>query len=110
MSVGQSMRRGLTASPRLARPICRVDSTRTVGVHVYVTVLSNTGREAVAAMLGSGDFFSDGSLAGQPVRMASATAITPSVILRIHQGCDGQAAPQAARDVGSVHHAHAGAE
>jgi CRP/FNR family transcriptional regulator, cyclic AMP receptor protein len=44
-------------------------------------VLSKGGREAVVAMLGPGDFFGEGCLASQPLRMSSATAITPSVIL-----------------------------
>ena len=39
----------------------------------------------VVAMLGPGDFFGEGCLAGQPVRMGSATAITPSVILLINK-------------------------
>jgi CRP/FNR family transcriptional regulator, cyclic AMP receptor protein len=47
---------------------------------VKLSVLSKTGREAVVAMLGPGDFFGEGCLAGQPIRMGSATAITPSVI------------------------------
>ena len=50
---------------------------------VKLSVLSKTGREAVVAMLGPGDFFGEGCLAGQPVRMASATAITGSSILVI---------------------------
>jgi CRP-like cAMP-binding protein len=50
---------------------------------VKLSVLSKTGREAVVAMLGPGDFFGEGCLAGQPVRIGSATAITPSVILLI---------------------------
>src|SRR5260370_37296496 len=48
---------------------------------VKLSVLSKTGREAVVAMLGPGDFFGEGCLAGQPTRMGSATAITPSTIL-----------------------------
>src|SRR3954452_1990956 len=52
---------------------------------VKLSVLSNTGREAVVAMLGPGDFFGEGCLAGQPVRMGSATAITPSTILRLRK-------------------------
>jgi CRP/FNR family transcriptional regulator, cyclic AMP receptor protein len=52
---------------------------------VKLSVLSKTGREAVVAMLGPGDFFGEGCLAGQPVRMGSAAAITPSVILRINK-------------------------
>jgi len=53
---------------------------------VKLSVLSKAGREAVVAMLGPGDFFGEGCLAGQPVRMGSASAITPSVILRITKG------------------------
>jgi CRP/FNR family transcriptional regulator, cyclic AMP receptor protein len=48
---------------------------------VKLSVLSKTGREAVVAMLGPGDFFGEGCLAGQPVCMGSATAITGSTIL-----------------------------
>jgi len=50
---------------------------------VKLSVLSKTGREAVVAMLGPGDFFGEGCLAGQPVRMGSATTLTPSVILLV---------------------------
>ncbi len=50
---------------------------------VKLSVLSKGGREAVVAMLGPGDFFGEGCLAGQPLRMGSATAITPSVILLV---------------------------
>jgi CRP/FNR family transcriptional regulator, cyclic AMP receptor protein len=50
---------------------------------VKLSVLSKTGREAVVAMLGPGDFFGEGCLAGQAVRMGSATAITPSTILLV---------------------------
>jgi CRP-like cAMP-binding protein len=50
---------------------------------VKLSVMSNTGREGVVAMLGPGDFFGEGCLAGQMVRMGSARAVTPSVILRV---------------------------
>jgi CRP/FNR family cyclic AMP-dependent transcriptional regulator len=50
---------------------------------VKLSVLSKTGREAVVAMLGPGDFFGEGCLAGQPVRMGSATAIVGSTILLV---------------------------
>src|SRR6476620_6436329 len=53
---------------------------------VKLSVLSKTGREAVVAMLGPGEFFGEGCLAGQPLRMGTATAITPSVILLIDKG------------------------
>src|SRR5216684_6798739 len=52
---------------------------------VKLSVISKAGREAVVAMLGPGDFFGEGSLAGQPVRMGSATALTGSTILRIEK-------------------------
>jgi CRP-like cAMP-binding protein len=48
---------------------------------VKLSVLSKTGREAVVAMLGPGDFFGEGCLAGQSVRMGSATATSASTIL-----------------------------
>jgi len=50
---------------------------------VKLSVLSKAGREAVVAMLGPADFFGEGGLAGQPFRMGSATATTPSTILLI---------------------------
>jgi CRP-like cAMP-binding protein len=50
---------------------------------VRLSVLSKTGREAVIATLGPGAFFGEGCLAGQLIRMGSATAITPSTILII---------------------------
>jgi len=50
---------------------------------VKLSVRSKTGREAVVAMLGPADFFGEGCLAGQPIRMGSATAITPSTILLV---------------------------
>ena len=52
---------------------------------VKLSVLSKRGKEAVVAMLGPGDFFGEGCLAGQPVRMGSATAMTPSAILRVEK-------------------------
>ena len=50
---------------------------------VKLTVLSARGKEAVVAILGSGDFFGEGGLAGQPLRMATATSMTECSILRI---------------------------
>lgn len=50
---------------------------------VKLSVLSKTGREAVVAMLGPGDFFGEGCLAGQPLRVGSATALTRSAILHV---------------------------
>jgi len=50
---------------------------------VKLSVLSKAGKEAVVAILGAGDFFGEGCLAGQPVRMGSATATEGSTILLI---------------------------
>jgi CRP-like cAMP-binding protein len=52
---------------------------------VKITVTSKRGREAVVAILGPSDFFGEGCISGQPVRMATATAIAPSSILRIEK-------------------------
>jgi CRP/FNR family transcriptional regulator, cyclic AMP receptor protein len=52
---------------------------------VKVTVLSARGKEAVVAILGGGDFFGEGCLAGQPLRMATATAMTECSILRVQK-------------------------
>jgi len=50
---------------------------------VKLSVLSKTGKEAVVAMLGPSDFFGEGCLAGQTVRIGTATAITPTTVLEI---------------------------
>src|ERR1700686_4541146 len=52
---------------------------------VKLSVRSKTGREAVVAMLGPGDFFGEGCLAGQPRRMGSPTATTLSTILVLNK-------------------------
>ena len=52
---------------------------------VKLSVLSKAGREAVVAMLGPGEFFGEGCLAGQAVRMGSATATTDSTILLVNK-------------------------
>src|SRR6187200_2825812 len=50
---------------------------------VKLSVLSSTGKEAVVAMLGPGDFLGEGCLAGQPLRMGAATAVMRTSLLRI---------------------------
>jgi CRP-like cAMP-binding protein len=50
---------------------------------VKLSVMSKSGREAVVAMLGAGEFFGEGCLAGQPVRMGSATATSDSRVLLV---------------------------
>ena len=52
---------------------------------VKLSVLSKTGREAVVGLLGPGDFFGEGCLTGQPVRIGSATALVNSGVLLIEK-------------------------
>lgn len=47
---------------------------------VKLTVVNETGKEAVVAILGPGDFFGEGCLAGQTICMATATAIAPTTV------------------------------
>jgi CRP/FNR family transcriptional regulator, cyclic AMP receptor protein len=50
---------------------------------VKLTVVSKQGKEAVIAILGGGDFFGEGCLAGQPLRMSTVTTLSASSIVRI---------------------------
>jgi CRP/FNR family cyclic AMP-dependent transcriptional regulator len=50
-----------------------------------VTVVSEQGKEAVVAMFGTNEFFGEGCLAGQAQRIATVTAITDSVIMRLEK-------------------------
>jgi CRP/FNR family transcriptional regulator, cyclic AMP receptor protein len=52
---------------------------------VQLTVVNEAGKEAVVGILGPGDFFGEGSLAGQPIRMGTATSITPGTVLVIEK-------------------------
>src|SRR5271163_2181551 len=52
---------------------------------VKLSVVSEAGKEAVIAILSPGDFFGEGCLAGQPIRMGTATAITPASVLVIEK-------------------------
>jgi CRP/FNR family cyclic AMP-dependent transcriptional regulator len=52
---------------------------------VKLTVINETGKEAVVAILGPGDFFGEGCLTGQPIRIGTATAIAPSTLLVIEK-------------------------
>ena len=52
---------------------------------VKLTVVSKHGKEAVVALLGDGDFLGEGCLAGQPLRMATAVAITTCSIMRLEK-------------------------
>lgn len=50
---------------------------------VKLSAVSTAGREAIVAMLGPGDFFGEGGLAGQASRKTTATALTPTAALVI---------------------------
>jgi CRP-like cAMP-binding protein len=50
---------------------------------VRLTVVSESGKEATLGILSEGEFFGEGSLAGQPLRMGSATAMTDCELLQI---------------------------
>ena len=52
---------------------------------VKLSVVNETGREAVVAILGPGDFFGEGCLAGQSICMATATTIAPTTVLVIEK-------------------------
>jgi CRP-like cAMP-binding protein len=52
---------------------------------VKLSVLSSTGKEAVIAILGPGDYFGEGCLAAQPIRMGSATAVATTTLMRIQK-------------------------
>ena len=52
---------------------------------IKLSVLSRAGKEAVVAMLGPGDFFGEGALTGQPIRIGTATATTLTTVLVIEK-------------------------
>ena len=52
---------------------------------VRLSVVNETGKEAVVAVLEPGDFFGEGCLAGQQIRIGTATAITATAVLMIEK-------------------------
>jgi CRP/FNR family transcriptional regulator, cyclic AMP receptor protein len=86
-------------SAGLARKVTEFDKRETVfsqgdpGINVFyiqkggvrLSVVNQSGKEAVVAVLGPGDFLGEGCLAGQPLRMATATAIAPTTALVIEK-------------------------
>ncbi len=50
---------------------------------IKLTVVSQSGKEATVGVLGQGSFFGEGGLAGQALRLGSASAMTDCMILRI---------------------------
>ena len=51
-----------------------------------IMVISEHGKEAVVALLGTGDFCGEGCLAGQPLRISTASAMTDCVVTRLEKG------------------------
>ena len=52
---------------------------------VKLTVVSKTGQEATIGILNEGDFFGEGCLTGQPLRLCSATALTDCSVMRVEK-------------------------
>jgi CRP/FNR family transcriptional regulator, cyclic AMP receptor protein len=52
---------------------------------VKLSVVNEVGKEAIVAMLGPGDFFGEGCLAGQKISLGTATAIPPTTVLAIER-------------------------
>jgi CRP/FNR family cyclic AMP-dependent transcriptional regulator len=52
---------------------------------VKLAVINESGKEAVVAMFGPTDFFGEGCMAGQSIRMGTATAVTPTTVLVIQK-------------------------
>jgi CRP-like cAMP-binding protein len=52
---------------------------------VKLTVVAKTGREATIGILNEGDFFGEGCLTGEPLRLCSATAMTDCSVMRIEK-------------------------
>jgi CRP/FNR family transcriptional regulator, cyclic AMP receptor protein len=79
--------RKVVAFPKKQTIFSQGDATDTVFYiqkgKVRLTVVSKIGKEATLGILGEGEFFGEGGLAGQPLRMGSATALTDCELLRI---------------------------
>ena len=79
--------RKIVAFPKKQRIFVQGDSSDAVFYlqqgKVKLTVVSKRGKEATIAILNEGDFFGEGCLAGQPLRLASATALTHCSVMEI---------------------------
>ena len=77
---------------------------------VKLTVVSEQGKEAVIAILGTDEFFGEGCLAGQAQRIATVTTMTDSVIVRLEKAAIIQVIHQEPAFSGNVHCASSGPE
>jgi CRP/FNR family transcriptional regulator, cyclic AMP receptor protein len=75
-----------------------------------LTVVSNDGKEATIGILGDGEFFGEGALASQVLRMGSATAMTDCAVLRIDRRAMMEATSSGTRIVRHVRGLFVGAE
>src|SRR5271155_5771971 len=73
---------------------------------VKKTVVSEQGKEAVVALLGTGDFFGEGCLTGQPRRLSTVSAVTECVSKSRHHPRD----PQRAGICRAIHRAPLGSQ
>ena len=83
------MARKLVEFPVKATIFAQGDPAKTVMYiqkgRVKLSVVNESGKEAVVAVLGPDDFLGEGCLTGQPIRIATATAIAPSTLLVIEK-------------------------
>jgi len=79
--------RTITAVPKKQTIFAQGDSSNAVFYikegKVKLTVLSKSGKEATIGILNEGDFFGEGCLTGQPLRLCSATAMSDCSVMRI---------------------------
>jgi CRP-like cAMP-binding protein len=79
--------RTIAAFPKKQTIFAQADSSDAVfyiqNGKVRLTVVSKSGKEATIGILNAGDFFGEGCLTGQPLRMSSATAMTDCSVMRI---------------------------
>jgi CRP/FNR family cyclic AMP-dependent transcriptional regulator len=61
----------------------RIPSSTSRTSKVKISVITKQGKEAVVALQGNGEFFGEGCLTGQPLRLATAAAMTDCVIMRL---------------------------
>ena len=77
---------------------------------VRLSVLSHAGKEAIVGMLGPGDFLGEGALAGQRVRIGTATAVSTTTVLVVPKTQHDSAAARRAGVFEPVHRVHAVAQ
>ena len=81
--------RKIAEFPRKATVFAQGDPAKTVMYiqqgGVKLSVVNGVGKEAVVAVLGPGDFFGEGCLAAQPIRIGAATATAPTKVLVIEK-------------------------